>query len=63
MDTQGELYRSQKPADPLLWLACFLVWFSFLKIKGKVDFLLINIDVATGIEKNTVSILWNIRYF
>lgn len=60
MDTQGELYRPQKPADPLLLFACFLVWFSFLKIKGKVSLLLINIDVAIGIEKNTLSLLWNI---
>lgn len=60
MDTQGELYRPQKPADPLLLLACFLVWFSFLKIKSNVYLVLIKIDVATGIEKNTLSLLWNI---
>lgn len=50
----------QKPADPLLLLAFFLVWFSLLKIKGKVNLLLINIDVATGIKKNYLSIVWNI---
>lgn len=60
MDTQGELYRPPKSADPLLLSACFLARFSFLKIKGKVSLLLINIDIAIGIEKNTLSLLWNI---
>lgn len=59
MDTQGELYRPQKSADPLLF-ACFLVWFSFLKIKGEVYLLLINTDAAIGIEKNALSLLRNI---
>lgn len=41
MDTQGELYGPQKSADPLLLFACFLVWFAFLKVKGKVCLLLL----------------------